>query len=78
MSEPVIYTIKVQVLDSKIATVASMFNEVIKYAEANGVDGRAITRIFSAFEGSPEALPNGAGLEGSEEPLPKNFNRNQE
>lgn len=43
-----------ELLDSKIATAAALFNEWIKWTAANGIEPYAIPHITAAFNLKPE------------------------
>lgn len=42
-----------ELLDSKIATAAALFNEWIKWCEANGIKSYSIPHITAAFNVNP-------------------------
>lgn len=39
-----------QLLESKVATLAGLINAVLKWGEENGLDGKQIWHIVSAFQ----------------------------
>lgn len=43
-----------EILDSKIATAAALFNEWIKWCEANGILARKLPLITQLFEVTPD------------------------